>query len=283
MSQKPQFRVELKETRGSFMETKPRYEVLLNGKKVDELYFNMTGYRGALPTIYGSKLDLGESAISTWRKEIAAVNREASQRLTIAGHTSMRIIQTVPTENKHIDLAVAVDAVTDEIQTQYVSRSSLRKVREIFRATDYEKSTPLALLNDADPDEKPRAVFADGNSWVLRALPDLPHVIVGDKDYAPYQRVIGEIIETKADGVFIAISRNEDGEPDAHFVDSWSGKIALSNNGTETRLSDMREVEGVPVARVDDGHFIRDICPWFDPWAGQGKPWLQNAEEPPAP
>jgi hypothetical protein len=46
------FKLELKQTsRGmQVLETTPRYDVVLNGKTVGQLYYNMRGYVGYLPT-----------------------------------------------------------------------------------------------------------------------------------------------------------------------------------------------------------------------------------------
>ncbi len=58
-------------------ETKMRYDVLLNGQRVGELYFNMRGYCGYLPLPDGTNLDIGERGISSFRSEIRRINREA--------------------------------------------------------------------------------------------------------------------------------------------------------------------------------------------------------------
>jgi len=70
--------ISLVETREgcAFLETHSRYHVLLHGKNVGELYFNMTGYVGYLPTPNGTQLDIGERAISAFRKAVAQLNRE---------------------------------------------------------------------------------------------------------------------------------------------------------------------------------------------------------------
>ena len=57
----------------SIAETHMRYDVLLNGAVTDTLYFNMRGYQGYLPLPGGEKLDIGEKAISAYRKEIALI------------------------------------------------------------------------------------------------------------------------------------------------------------------------------------------------------------------
>ena len=71
--------IELVETRSgcAIMEKEPRYDVLLHGKKIGQLYFNMTGYTGVyLPQPNGVSLDLGERRISAYRKAVAQLNRE---------------------------------------------------------------------------------------------------------------------------------------------------------------------------------------------------------------
>lgn len=58
-------------------ETTMRYDVLLNGQFFGELYFNMRGYVGCLPLPGGSRLNIGERAISAYKAEIKKINREA--------------------------------------------------------------------------------------------------------------------------------------------------------------------------------------------------------------
>ncbi len=77
-------RIQLREAphKRAMCETKMRYDVLLDGKLFDTLYFNMRGYCGYLPTLDGKKLDIGERSISAFRAEIRKVNaefREAAQ------------------------------------------------------------------------------------------------------------------------------------------------------------------------------------------------------------
>jgi hypothetical protein len=66
-------------------ETKMRYDILLNGKPVSELYFNMTGYCGYLPLPDGTKLDIGERCISAFRAEIRRLNKEAKAAASLPG------------------------------------------------------------------------------------------------------------------------------------------------------------------------------------------------------
>lgn len=68
----------LVETRNgcAIMEPQPRYDVLLRGNKVGQLYFNMRGYVGNLPTPRGTQLDIGERGIGAFRKAVAQLNKE---------------------------------------------------------------------------------------------------------------------------------------------------------------------------------------------------------------
>ena len=70
--------IELIQTRSgcAMMEPQPRYDVMLHGKKVGQLYFNMRGYLGTLPTPEGRNLVIGEKGISAYKKEAVRLNRE---------------------------------------------------------------------------------------------------------------------------------------------------------------------------------------------------------------
>ena len=61
-------------------ETEPRYDVLLHGQKVEQLYYNMRGYVGYLPTPRGTSLDIGERGITAFKREVSLLNREWAQQ-----------------------------------------------------------------------------------------------------------------------------------------------------------------------------------------------------------
>jgi len=71
-------KVSLQESKHRAMfEQSPRYDVLLNGQRVGELYFNLTGYVGKLPLPGGRWLQIPEGSLTSYRREIAQINREA--------------------------------------------------------------------------------------------------------------------------------------------------------------------------------------------------------------
>lgn len=62
--------------RKAICECEMPYDVLLHGQVFGELYFNLRGYRGYLPTPDGKKLDIGEKTLAAYKREIAVLNRE---------------------------------------------------------------------------------------------------------------------------------------------------------------------------------------------------------------
>jgi hypothetical protein len=71
------FKLALRERTGTPVQRHPDYDLILNGKVVGEVYYNMTGYVGMLPQADGTGFTPGETGISAYRAEIARINREA--------------------------------------------------------------------------------------------------------------------------------------------------------------------------------------------------------------
>ena len=75
-------RIKLVETRRGcqILEKESRYDVLLDGKLFDQLYYNMRGYVGYLPAPREDgtaiRLTIGERGIAAYRKEVAGLNKE---------------------------------------------------------------------------------------------------------------------------------------------------------------------------------------------------------------
>lgn len=73
------FRLALRARVRTPFQQRPDYDLLLNSSVVGEVYFNMTGYVGTLPQQDGSRFTLGEEGISSYRAEIARINRSARE------------------------------------------------------------------------------------------------------------------------------------------------------------------------------------------------------------
>lgn len=71
------FKITLKERGKAILQTKPDFDILLNGDVFGTLTYNMTGYIGYLPLPEVGKMDFGEISLSKYRREIATLNREA--------------------------------------------------------------------------------------------------------------------------------------------------------------------------------------------------------------
>lgn len=65
--------------RRAMLETTDRYDLLLNGERVGEVYYNMSGYLidSGLPLPDGKRLELPECGLCAIKREIARINREA--------------------------------------------------------------------------------------------------------------------------------------------------------------------------------------------------------------
>lgn len=161
--------VKLIEKPGRYMlEKTPRYDVSLNGEVVDELYFNMTGYVGGLPTVQGSVMNIGEKPISAWRKEAAAINREAAQAIAalsddprkISGPGSVR-----PTEDARYALVVS-SVRGDAYQADVVPR------RALIKAFENAGGNPVGLgfFGGVEVSDPPKAVLFPGDAWIGEIL-----------------------------------------------------------------------------------------------------------------
>ena len=73
--------IELIETRQGceICETTKRFNVMLNGVKVEQLWWNMKGYVGNLPLPDGSSLYMPEGSLASFKREISILNREFAE------------------------------------------------------------------------------------------------------------------------------------------------------------------------------------------------------------
>ena len=65
--------LELVRTRqgSAMMEIQSRFDILLHGKKVGQLYFNLRGYVGSLPTPDGLSVHMPESSIASFQRDVS--------------------------------------------------------------------------------------------------------------------------------------------------------------------------------------------------------------------
>lgn len=73
-------KLEPRPNRMACAETHMRYAIMLDGEEFSDLYWNMRGYRGVIPTLRedGSigRFDPGEKSLAVFKREIAQSNKE---------------------------------------------------------------------------------------------------------------------------------------------------------------------------------------------------------------
>lgn len=122
------FKLTLKERKSPhFMEDKPRYDVQVNGVTVCELYYNMHGYRGYLMGINGLKYDMGERGISAYKREAAALNRDAKLALARHEKDGRKVVAAHLTRESHI---LRLDI--DDGSHKFVLQSEYRAMAELL-------------------------------------------------------------------------------------------------------------------------------------------------------
>lgn len=164
------FKLTLKERKSPhFLEDKPRYDVLVNGNPVGELYYNMHGYRGYLMGFNGLKYDMGERGISAYKKEAAALNRNAKLALARHKDDGRKVVAAHLTRESHI-LRLDIDDGTQK----FVRDTEYRAAAELLGKDNLGPT----LFNEEAPEDllKPGTLLMRDEDWsnsefVLAVLP----------------------------------------------------------------------------------------------------------------
>ena len=154
------------------MEREARYDVKVNGTKVDELYYNMTGYRGALMTVHGARMDIGERGISAWKKEAAALNREARDLIASFDDPRRLVASEFTSDGDVRKLTFAMPDDTANSKTIYVRQKEFMAGLELFGvdALDIGYFDPVDPVPDMVPGELLRLGEAWGNQRMALGL-----------------------------------------------------------------------------------------------------------------
>jgi len=271
--------VSLREKPGKHMlETRPRYDVLLNGEVVTELYFNMRGYRGALPTVRGGWMDIGERGISAWKKEVAWQNKHAKALLSKVAKSDRHISITRPTADNRMLFCVSHNGAGVP-RAHFLYRREFVFAMEVFgqevapeffepfEVSPGQSGAPLALLHPGD--EWMQKVFANVESRILDAL-----------ELTLYQsEVIGKF-ETDDPEVVLAIGRMKDGQISGLFATRQSFDFAEFALGGHISLGDIESGAPTSVSNEADRSEIMSILPLINlDGAGIEEPGVEKSEE----
>jgi hypothetical protein len=269
--ERPRFRITLEQRPGRhLLERQPRYAVLVNGAQQGELYYNMRGYQGYLPTVHGSKLDIGERGISAFRREVTLLNREAEQAIERGAADARRIVLTRPTTDGGAVFALSRDLLTGVDATHLISRRELIQARRIFGTDDLG----AGFFRPLDLETEPVVLFEPGDEALAAGLPQLRSRIMDPVEAERHEREIERVIRTSDPEVLLVVSRRtRDGaDPEPHYVTRWGHEIALARLGLDMRLADLVEVETRPaIPDPGDRAYLRAEFTWFE--TEEDQPW----------
>lgn len=265
-SRRPAFKISLSERPGRhILERQPRYAVLVNGEVFGELYYNMRGYVGYLPTVQGSKMDIGERGITAFRREVNALNKEAAAAIERGASDARRIVLTAPTEDGRVLFALSRDVLSGTDEVHLISRREFLQAKRIFGSDDIgigffnehgfdREAAPTVLLEQGDE------AFAAGLTGVRTRIMDLTEA-------ETHQRYIEHVLDTADQEVKLVVSRRVIDEVDAEpeYVSAVSLQLARARYGEAMRLSDLTLSEGRPAITDEAGRgLLRREFTWFD-------------------
>lgn len=263
---RPQFRLSLVERKSPhILERQPRYDVCVNGNREGELYFNMRGYVGYLPTVQGSKLDIGEKGISAFRREVSLLNREAADAIERGAADARRIALTWPTEDGGLRFALSRDVLSGTDEIHLISRRELLQAERIFGSAD----VGIGFFSESafDPETAPVVLFETDDTALSAGLPHVRSRIMDPVEAETHARDIEHVFDTADDRIKLVVSRRViddfDAEPD--YVSRISLEMARARYGDAMRLSDLDIVDARP-AIVDPAarSLLMEQFTWFD-------------------
>lgn len=263
---KPAFRITLEERAGRhILERTPRYDILVNGESKGELYFNMTGYVGYLPTVHGHKMDIGERGISAFRKEVVQLNREAAQAIERGASDARRVVLTRPTEDKAQVFALSRDVLTGTDEVHLVLRTELLQARKIFGSEDV--GIGFFSEHGFDRAAAPVVLFEEMDRALQAGLPDIRSRIMDPFEAESHERYIDHVFDTEDKEIKVVVSRRviDDVDAEPEFVTRSSVDFARARFGDAMRLSDLVVSETRPaVVGVDGRSYLAGEFTWLD-------------------
>lgn len=252
----------------AILQTKPDYDICVNGKAVEKLYYNMTGYVGAIPQVTGISFNIGERGLSTWKKEIGIANREAKEKLEAAAQDRRKVHGAFRTDEPSTVALLSMVAGEDP-QVTFASRRHWETAIRLFG-----KNTPVGIGffdEDRIPAEKAPTVLMADHHWLRRALPGLKTREPDLEEQERIDRHVAEIFKTADPETILVVGRHvdEDGDPEPYYVRELSYRIQHHHYGEHMRIADLRAAEPQPIPDVADRTAIKAMFPWFDCDAGE--------------
>lgn len=129
----------------------------MNGNKISQLGFNMTGYIGSLMGVHGNHVFIGESGISAYKKEIAMLNREAKESLA-ENHDRFRMTgwtRTADWKTVKLNFKEGPKSASGVEDSFYVPVKTLKAALELMRPDEIRRD----FFKTQDPIEEPPSDF----------------------------------------------------------------------------------------------------------------------------
>ena len=247
------------------MERQPRYRILLNDLDVGELYYNMTGYVGGLPTVQGTKLNIGEKGISAWKRAAGVLNSEAKKAIDLGAGDERKIGLTRPTSDNRSVFAMSF-VRGEAARPHLLSRRELIRGMEIFGRSDIGIGFFGEDVIAARSADQPEILLKEGDEWMAAGIGALRSRVMSRAEAETHSRYIDEAFETADPEVRVVVSRGllDDADAEPTYVSRQSlefGKMVL---GEHLRLGDLDEVEDAPVADPATRARLRADFAWLN-------------------
>lgn len=266
MPDRPSFSLRIEAAPGRhILERMPRYRVMLNDAPQGELYFNMTGYVGYLPTVQGGKMDIGERGIGAFRREVAALNREAREAIGAALDGARRLVLTRPTEDPRLVFALSRDEDGGPDGIHLLSRRELIAAERLFGSRDV--GIGFFSEHGFDPGDAPTVLFEEIDRALAAGLPHVRSRIMDAAEAETHERGIDRIIGTTDPLTCLVVTRRvqDDFDPEPAHVTRASLDLGRARFGDSLRLSDLEVLPDPPViADAGDLAWVRREFPWLD-------------------
>jgi hypothetical protein len=110
----------------AMLENRMRYDVMLDGRVFDTLYYNMTGYVGTLPLPDGGRLSIGETTLKEYRTEICKLNLKFNQPKPCNNNPA----DVINYMAEQAEEGTTVDDLIAELKTRFTSEAVLNAVGE---------------------------------------------------------------------------------------------------------------------------------------------------------
>lgn len=269
---KPRFALTLREKKSHhMMEKQPRYDILVNDKVQGELYYNMRGYVGYLPTVHGSVMNIGERAISAFRKEAMILNREAIQAIDAAKADPRRITQTWPTEDNTILLAKSETVVGNTVDFHHIPRRTFLTAQALFG-----EDVGLAFFGRDAVKPAPDgavALIPESEAFAGDACANIATRRIDAAEADLHQRAIEWTFDTVDPQVKLVIGHRVfgDADPEPYFVDRLDLEMSRARLKDALRIGDLKAGAPAPIANEDDCLFMQAEFPRFDPTTGASR------------